>query len=521
MTAMRLRTALLSASLLFAATPSLANGRFPLSQRLFQDQGNQDHFVVSATFGLLVSRDHGLNWYHVCEAALTSGIETADPLLELTTDGSMLSALVRPLRRSSDCGCTWEAVLGDGADQSLTDITKSGANTLLALARTSGPPTVFRIERSSDDGRTWSKVSDLPQNLQAFTFDAAPSNPMRVYVSVILKADPDAGMPQSVPAVLVSDDGGVNFGVPRPIQGATAVDQPYIAAVHPTDPDTLYLRTDAWTQNTETEIDEANDALFVSDDAGVSFREVLRKHAKLFGFAISPDASTVLAGYGDPVQAARDVYPEDTGIYTASAADLAFTQALNAPVSCLTWNGNGLYACFDETVGITQGGAIPPTPEGFATILAYENVKGPAACNATTCTPEWKEGREDIPAVCARLGADCDIDVTMNVLDCSSSGSPGGMGGSGGSGAAATGGAAMGGSAMAGMGAVTSGSSPGGAGGAPSGARASGGGGGEPDSGSSCGCRAPGGTGRGASFVLLALLAILGIRRRKQLTTKD
>ena len=197
MTAMRLRTALLSASLLFAASPSLANGRFPLSQRLFQDQGNPDHFVVSATFGLLVSRDHGLNWYHVCEAALTSGVETADPLLELTPDGSMLSALVRPLRLSSDCGCAWQSVLGDGADQSMTDITKAGGNTLLALARSSGPPTVFRIERSSDGGRTWSKVSDLPQISRGVHVRCGAVEPdARVRLGHPESGRSDAGMPR-------------------------------------------------------------------------------------------------------------------------------------------------------------------------------------------------------------------------------------------------------------------------------------------------------------------------------------
>ena len=60
-------------------------------------------------------------------------------------------------------------------------------------------------------------------------------------------------------------------------------------------------------------------------------------------------------------------------------------------------------------------------------------MKGPLACNATTCAPEWEEGSEDIPAVCDRLGADCDIDVTTNVLDCSSTGNRGGAGGMGGS----------------------------------------------------------------------------------------
>src|ERR1044071_1013480 len=106
MSPMRLRAALLCASLVLATAPSHANGRFPLSQRLFQDQGNPDHLFLSATFGLLLSQDHGQNWYHVCESALTPDLIESDILFELMPDGSMLSALVHPLRLSSDCGCS-------------------------------------------------------------------------------------------------------------------------------------------------------------------------------------------------------------------------------------------------------------------------------------------------------------------------------------------------------------------------------------------------------------------------------
>jgi MYXO-CTERM domain-containing protein len=516
MTPMRLGAALLSASLVFVAAPSHANGRFPLSQRLFQDKGNPDAFALSATFGLLVSRDHGESWYHVCEGALTAELLESDPLLELMPDGSMLAGLVRPLRRSEDCGCTFEPVLGDAMDQSITDIAKADGTNVLALARTTGPPIVFRIERSTDAGRTWSKLSDLPPRLQAHTLDAAPSNPMRVYVSVVLNADPDAGVAQSTPALLVSDDGGVTFGPPRPIQSATYDDQPYIAAVHPTRADTVYVRTDAWTPNDETGLDEANDALFVTDDAGMQFREVLRHRAKIFGFALSPDAETVLAGFGDPRQPTRDVYPEETGIYSASASELTFTHALNAPVSCLTWNDNGLYACFDDKIGVSASGAIPSAPEGFSTLLEYANVKGPLACNATTCLPEWQVGREDVPAVCERIAAECDVDPSAHVQECSPSGGMGGSGGAstGGSGGASTGGSATGGAMPpAGSGGTSSGGS---SAGTSSGAM-NGTGGSESDSddgASSCGCRAPGvpaRTGYGAALFALALFAL---RRR-------
>jgi MYXO-CTERM domain-containing protein len=483
---MRPRAALLCASLLVAAAPSHANGRFPLSQRLFQDQGNPDHLFLSATFGLLVTHDRGANWYHVCEALLSPELLESDILFELLPDGAMLAALVRPLRLSSDCGCTWNPVLSEAMDESVTDIANAGGTSVVALARTTSP-IAFRLERSNDRGRTWSKVSDLPSRLNAFTLDVAPSDPMRLYVSVVLNADVDAGIPRSTPALLVSEDGGSTWSAPRPIQGATSPDQPYIAAVHPDDPDTLFVRTDAWTPNDDSGLDEANDALFVTTDGGLTFREVLRKHAKIFGFALSPDKSAVVAGYGDPKQAARDVYPEDVGIYRARTADLGvagdvvaapFMQALNEAVSCLTWNDHGLYACFDTVVGVSPDGSIPATLEGFTQILANEEVRGPLACNATTCLSEWQMGREDVASVCDRLGAECDVDPTTHVLAC------GGAGGTGGSGASA--GRATGGSADA-----------------------------DDDSASSCGCRSPRPSGHAGAVAALVLLTMFGLRKRR------
>jgi MYXO-CTERM domain-containing protein len=526
MSPMRLRAALIGASLFLATSPSFANGRFPLSQRLFQDQGNPDRLFLSATFGLLLTQDGGQNWYHVCEGALTPDLLESDIVVDLMPDGAMLAALVRPLRLSADCGCTWDPVLGDAMDQLVVDVAKAGGSSVFALMRSVGPPIAYRIERSNDDGRTWSKVSDLPQRLQAFTLDVAPSDPTRVYVSVTLNPDADAGIPLSMPALFVSEDAAATWSAPRPIQGTTAGDQPYIAAVHPTNADTVYVRTDAWTANEDTGLDEADDALFVTDDAGLTSREVLRKGGKLFGFALSPDATEIVVGYGDPAQAAREVYPEDLGIYRASTTSLTFTQLLNESVSCLTWNANGLFSCFTDMVGLSPDGSVPPMASGFTPVLTFKDVRGPLACNSETCLPEWQEGREDIASVCDRLSAECEVDTTSNVISCTpptgGSGGAGGSdtGGAGGSSGAATGGSPGGAATTGGVGATTptGGSS---SGGTTSGTTSSGGGAGEPspkgnDDPSGCGCRSPRAAGPRGTALALALLALLGLHRRKR-----
>jgi hypothetical protein len=330
------------------------------------------------------------------------------------------------------------------------------------------------------------------------------------------------------PALLVSNDAGATWST-RPITGAPSGDQPFIAAVHPTNPDIVYVRTDNWALNEETELDDAYDGLFVTDDGGMTFREVLRKGGKLFGFALSPDGQTVLAGFGDPVQATRMVNFDELGIYRASTADHAFTQALNAPVSCLTWNANGLYACFDELVGHSADATIPPMVAGFSPILAYENVRGPLACNAEVCLPEWQEGREDVPSVCDRLGAECNVDPAANVIACSApTGGAGGMAGAAGSGAAGSG--AIAGSMSAG--APSGGSSPtagmagtmitAGAGGSTGGSGQAGAApGNDGGTSSSCGCRSHHATGARSAAVALALLALLRLRRRAKPTHSD
>jgi MYXO-CTERM domain-containing protein len=347
----------------------------------------------------------------------------------------------------------------------------------------------------------------------------------------MLAQDVDAGIAQATPALLVSEDGGATWGAPRVISGGTFNDQPFIAAVHPDDPDTLFVRTYAWSPSEDGGPDVADDALFVTSDAGLTFREVLRKHAKLHGFALSPDGSTVLVGYGDPQQAARDVWAEDVGIYRANTADLVaatvvaepFTQALNAAVSCLTWNEHGLYACFDTMVGVSADGSIPSMSSGFTPILHNADVRGPLACNSTTCLPEWQDGREDIPAVCERIAAECDVDTATHVLACG--GGMGGTGGTGGSpmgGSGASGGAVTGGTPSAGSGPL-SGAGGTAASGAPSGGRAgsttNAGQAGEPpsddDSGGSCGCRAPRPSGHAGAFAALALITLLGLRKRR------
>ncbi|HVJ20187.1 MAG TPA: MYXO-CTERM sorting domain-containing protein [Polyangiaceae bacterium] len=538
---MRARARLLCAALLLSAPVAHANGRFPLAQRFFEDAASQDRLVLSATFGLLISGDRGQNWYHVCESAFAFASVEGDALLEVMPDGTMVSGIFSSLNSSSDCGCSWQPIAAAPDDETIIDVAKSGSDGMVALVVKSGewvppdppPPAVFRVDRSLDGGQSWTTLSELPADVDdALTLDVAPSEPSRLYVSALSAG---AGV------LLVSTNDGADWES-RAIDGADGLHQPYIAAVHPSDAEVVYVRTSGW-EDTENGSMQANDALHYTDDAGASWTEAIRRAGSLFGFALSPDAQTVLVGFGDPVQPARVTLTEDLGLYRASAPAFAFERVVAASVSCVGWSPSGLYACFDQEhaelpAGFALGfssdpelsslGTLPVTADAaFEPLLRLEDVRGPLACNSATCLGDWQTGSGEIPSVCSRLGAPCEVDTTSNVLECaSSSGGTSGTGGTDGSGGASDGGTSSN-AGTSNVGGASAGTSNAGASTGASGGNTSGGSSAQgatvgaddtesSNDGSGCGCRAPSTPGSRSGIAALVVMALLSIRKRNR-----
>ena len=272
---------------------------------------------------------------------------------------------------------------------------------------------------------------------------------------------------RSAPEVLVrSDDRGATWTT-NPLELAPD-ERAYIAAVNPTNPDVVYLRTDLWELDADNVL-TANDGLFYSDDGGASFRELHRARGKLFGFALSPDASEVIIGYGDPIDSMRLVDEAALGVYRASTSDHVFTKIYEGSVSCLTFTANGLYACTSQpergfALGFAENTDFDlATVDPFAPLLDLGAVSGPGDCpdgsSAAVCRESW-------PDTCA-LFESCDA----------------GTAGSGGS----------------------AGASGAGASGAPASSS---------KTDSSCGCRAAGAR-TSAGALLLTLLAALGLGFRR------
>jgi hypothetical protein len=158
------------------------------------------------------------------------------------------------------------------------------------------------LQKSTDNGATWNAIGARLPAYAVLTVEVDPTNPRHIYATGLADASdaPNTGL------FLVSSDEGATWSK-TVIPGTAAFSAPYIAAVHPTDPRKIFVRTDAW-KNREL-IETADDALLYSSDEGKTWKDVLHPGgpdpespgAKLLGFALSPDGSRAFAGYGDTV----------------------------------------------------------------------------------------------------------------------------------------------------------------------------------------------------------------------------
>jgi hypothetical protein len=471
-----------------------ANGRFPRAQQLLERNGNPQQLVLSATYGILLTDDGGGEWRHLCELGFAFAVAEIDPLAGVFADGSMIVRGTRSLNRAEPPFCDFAPVLGGMGTETAVDFSldRTAPNRTLALFMERGDAggVVNRMLESTDAGQSFRDFGvPLPESEVVFgiTLDIAPSDPDRIYVTA-------AGRDGT--ALFVSSaDGAASF---RTSVLELATDEyPYIAALDAANEDRVFVRTDSWMPNDEGTY-EANDGLLLTDDGGVSFRELFRAKAKLLGFALSPDGGEVLLGYGDPVDAARSVDESVLGIYRASTTDFAFTKIYEGSVTCLAWTQTGLYACTSQDEkGFSLGFRADAdfdldVSEPFEPLLDLREVRGPLECPACTsgaaCLDSWS-------STCELFGS-CDASVP-----------------------AQTGGTACGGSAGA-TSAGGAGNFAGGSGGASSVGGTSNGPSPEAKDGS-CGCTSPGRRTGFSSMGLLGfvafavLLRILRQRNRK------
>ena len=473
-------TTALTVIIVSATREAGANGRFPRGQQFYEFPSDHDHLLLAATYGLVTSKDGGKNWHYICETAFSffppaDGFP-GDPLVGIMDDESLLLGAQSRVTKSIDAACDWTKSFEEaGAVVDDIAVAPSDRKTAVALVRfPTQMPIVSRVYRTVDRGASWTAIgSPITTLVVGYTIDVDPKDPAHFMVTGITTYDPtvESGI------FLSSTNDGMTWAS-SPIPKTNVEAGPYIAAVHPTDPNKIFVRTDEWLENDVGGYD-ARDALLYSKDGGKTWTELLRligpdgPGGKLFGFALSPDGATVLAGYGDPIDGSgRTVDRTLTGVYKSSGPDYSFgttpTPLFSDLVSCLSWTPNGIYVCASPDGGIpyiSRANDISSlNAAGLTKVMEMDKMKGEPPCCAgrsvTTC--DW-------PSVaCIRFKVCDDASIVPppgpDAAVCMPEGGAGGRAGdagddrsTGGASGGGMGGAGMGGRAGAGTGGATGG----------------------------------------------------------------
>jgi photosystem II stability/assembly factor-like uncharacterized protein len=505
----KLVLALAAGSVLLEAPRALANGRFPSAQQIVVHPRDPNRIWQRATHGMLTSCDRGKSWRWICEGSVGyRGVE--DPTIAVGESGKMLASFFGGLAQTADNGCNF-ALTPEIGDQNVEDVSveKNDPKRVVAITSTgTGDGWTNEIWRSTDSGATWSKLGqNLDPTYLVFTIDVAPSDSKTIYVTAASYVTGDGGVTISSQGLLLRTTDDAQTWQKIEISGTDNETQPFLSAVHPTDPKKLYLRVRGPGQS-GAETGFVKNQLLYSENGGDTWTKIFEADGDMLGFALSPDASDVLVGVGDSRLTDRPVDPQSLGLYRSKTSAFAF-QRVSEPVhiGCLTFDGDELWVCgsqFHPTIpsGPTLGFEIGISRDHGTTIEKVMELSDPqpmqCACGSTTgdkCPGPWNTPTTGVCAVIGRCqaggvpgDAGCGEPVTMCSLG------TGGTTGAGGSGAAGgTGGGGTGGSAVD-------------AGSGGSGAAAN------DDDDDGCGCRAPG-TGAGSAIAFVSVLFGIGLMR--------
>lgn len=461
--------ALAATAIALGSGPARANGVFPSAEQIVVDPSDPSHVVVRTTYGLLTTREAGEPWDWICETAVgySSGFH---PSVALTENGTLLAGVTTGVAIAPGDSCGWSLAPGLPMGALVVDLSveKGALSHAVAITASNGAGPA-RLWTTEDDGATWTQSGTaLPAGFTPLTVDAAPSDPMRVYISAQVSTKG---------SLLVSPDRGQTwqtFTVPS----TSAEHRPFIGAVDPQDPDRVYIRTDG-----------TPGRLFVFDYGAVTFTEVFTGAGLLRGFALSPDGQTVLVGGGSD------------GIQRAPAATLAFEKVSAVATRCLAWTAAGVYTCATEFADGFTVGLSKDEGSTFEPVMHLPCVRGPLMCTPDTpvgaeCPPEWA-------AVAIQIGKN----------ECPGGSSTGGGGSgptTGGAGGAGGAGGTGGGDVLTGGSSATSG-----------GAGGTGATGGSPPAAGGCACALPRGAPADTSLLGvsgIAALAVLFMRGRRRAT---
>jgi hypothetical protein len=239
--------------------------------------------------------------------------------------------------------------------------------------------------------------SQLPTTVTPLTIDVAPSDPKRIYVSAM--ADRSKNF---ISVLMRSDDGGETFQSVD-IPGTEQQRMAFIAAVHPTQPDRVYLRV----------FDDREGILFttifMTADGGRTFEKIYTGVEQLFGFAIAPDGTEM--AFGGPAD----------GLFVGAADGSNLARRSDIQPTALTWTSQGLYATTDAKLTGFSVGRSTDSGATFQGVFKYQSICGQTVCGRRAtdiCRMQWE-------LVAPQLGVTCNAPDGGEV-DAASDATPGG-----------------------------------------------------------------------------------------------
>jgi hypothetical protein len=368
------------ATLVTSAPLARANGRFPESNQITFTAQDPDLVLLRVTFGLLISHDRGKTFEWVCEQSIGfSGIE--DPMYAITPSNAYVGSTFQGITISRDRGCGWTFAGGDLAGQVFIDLSSNpnDAKDIVVFASSydhqdDAGKILFtsRLWETKDEANTFQQLGQpLDPGLLGYTVDLTASDPNRIYITAV--REPGLS-PKAV--LLVSKDHGQTWQE-EPVPLVDSERAVYVAAVDPTNPERVYLRTaNVPDQPTRLLLREA------PEGGPATLRTLYTGAGALAGFALSPDGSKVYVG------GLKD------GVKVASTHDYAFQTKSNIEVQCLALSADGLWACSNERTGFIAG-LSKDDGVTFEPVLRFCDIKGPlSGCGPGTptndrCAPNW------------------------------------------------------------------------------------------------------------------------------------
>jgi MYXO-CTERM domain-containing protein len=355
--------ALTLAAVLAAPLPARANGAFPFVSQLVSNAAHPEQLVLRGNFGLVVSRDAGKNWDWLCEAGM--GYQNVEPPIALLDSGVIVLATPTGIVRGDSSWCRFETLTNQG---NFVDVSAEHAKPQAAVALSVDLNGLSsQVWESLDDGKTFQPLGPALSDFIATTIDVAASDAQVIYVSGT--SSDGKGL------LLRSQDHGASYQpheLPSSLLISTA---PYISALDPHSPDTVYLRSDS-----------APGTLMITRDGGQKLEEMLRLSAPIKAFALSPDGSAVLAA------------TVGSGIYRIDTQTLQQDKLACTGVWCFTWTKDGVFACGDIIANGYLVAASSDEGRTFESLVTPTCLRGPFACDAATsigkaCPDAWPSQR--------------------------------------------------------------------------------------------------------------------------------